>query len=87
MPNTTHDLLPRQVADAYVDALVELDPITGTFLGEARSARRLPDYSPAGARARADLARATLDRLAAAELMPGAERDIERRCGRLLRSG
>ncbi|GAA0473708.1 DUF885 domain-containing protein [Streptomyces sp. NPDC046215] len=85
MPNTTHDLLPRQVADAYVDALVELDPITGTFLGEARSARRLPDYSPAGARARADLARATLDRLAAAELMPGAERDIERRCGRLLR--
>lgn len=41
--------LPRQVADAYVDALIELDPITGTFLGVPESSSRLPDTSPAGA--------------------------------------
>ncbi|TVL89675.1 DUF885 domain-containing protein [Streptomyces sp. SAJ15] len=77
--------LPRQVADAYVDALVELDPITGTYLGVPESSRRLPDYSPAGQEALADLARATLDRLAEAEARPGADSDAERRCARLLR--
>lgn len=82
----THDAsLPRQVADAYVDALIELDPITGTYLGVPDSARRLPDYSPAGQEALADLARATLDRLGEAEARPGADSDIERRCARLLR--
>ncbi|MFI1801332.1 DUF885 domain-containing protein [Streptomyces sp. NPDC020379] len=85
MPNNTSNLLPRQVADAYVDAFIELDPLTGTYLGVAESARRLPDFSPAGGRALADLARETLDRLAEAERRPGADSDIERRCARLLR--
>ncbi|MBC3983803.1 DUF885 domain-containing protein [Streptomyces sp. AC536] len=77
--------LPRQVADAYVDALVALDPITGTYLGVPESARRLPDFSPAGHDALAELARDTLAQLAEAERRPGADSDAERRCGRLLR--
>ncbi|MEV4925842.1 DUF885 domain-containing protein [Streptomyces roseoverticillatus] len=85
MPNDTITLLPRQVADAYVDAYTELDPITGTFLGVPASATRLPDFSPAGRQAVADLARTTLDRLAEAERQPGADAGIERRCARLLR--
>ncbi|MFD8868607.1 DUF885 domain-containing protein [Streptomyces sp. NPDC059590] len=85
MSDTNDASLPRQVADAYVDALIELDPITGTYLGVPESARRLPDYSPAGREALASLARTTLDRLAEAETRPGADSDSERRCARLLR--
>ncbi|MBB5121960.1 hypothetical protein AF335_26840 [Streptomyces eurocidicus] len=85
MPNDTSNHLPRQVADAYVDAVIELDPITGTFLGVPGSARRLPDYSPAGSAALVGLARETLGRLDDAEKRPGADSDIERRCARLLR--
>ncbi|WP_432117564.1 DUF885 domain-containing protein [Streptomyces sp. bgisy032] len=77
--------LPREVADAYVDELVALDPITGTFLGVRESSGRLPDTSPAGQEALAELARRTLERLDEAERRPGADRDIERRCARLLR--
>ncbi|MFJ6795495.1 DUF885 domain-containing protein [Streptomyces sp. NPDC091268] len=77
--------LPRQVADAYVDDLIALDPITGTYLGVPESSGRLPDYSPAGRAALAELNRATLARLDAAERLPGAGSDVERRCGRLLR--
>lgn len=77
--------LPREVADAYVDALVELDPITGTYLGVPESHGRLPDFSPAGQEALAELGRETLRRLAEAEARPGAESDAERRCARLLR--
>lgn len=85
MSNLTSSSLPRQVADAYVDALIELDPLLGTYLGVPGAARRLPDLSPAGAEALAALARDTLDRLAEAETLPGADSDVERRCGRLLR--
>ncbi|MFF5445372.1 DUF885 domain-containing protein [Streptomyces sp. NPDC012888] len=83
----THDgtRLPRQVADAYVDSLIELDPITGTYLGVAESSGRLPDFSPAGTEALTGLARATLAELDAAERLPGADSDAERRCARLLR--
>jgi uncharacterized protein (DUF885 family) len=77
--------LPREVADAYVDELVALDPITGTFLGVKESSSRLPDTSPAGQEAFAELARRTLARLDEAERLPGADSDIERRCARLLR--
>ncbi|MFE0036454.1 DUF885 domain-containing protein [Streptomyces sp. NPDC059015] len=85
MPETPSSALPRQVADAYVDALIALDPITGTYLGVPESAGRLPDFSPAGREALAELARATLVRLDEAEKLPGAGSDAERRCGRLLR--
>ncbi|GAA4337115.1 DUF885 domain-containing protein [Streptomyces venetus] len=77
--------LPREVADAYVDELVALDPITGTFLGDKESSSRLPDTSPAGQEALAELARRTLARLDEAERLPGADSDVERRCARLLR--
>jgi uncharacterized protein (DUF885 family) len=77
--------LPRQVADAYVDDLIALDPITGTYLGVKESSSRLPDTSPAGQEALAELQRATLARLDEAERRPGADTGIERRCARLLR--
>ncbi|MFF5278998.1 DUF885 domain-containing protein [Streptomyces sp. NPDC000133] len=85
MSDTTHSALPRQVADDYVDAFIELDPIAGTYLGVEESSGRLPDFSPAGQEALAELARATLVKLDAAEQLPGADSDAERRCGRLLR--
>ncbi|MEU3322838.1 DUF885 domain-containing protein [Streptomyces sp. NPDC006785] len=85
MSDTSSSALPRQVADAYVDALIELDPITGTYLGVPESSRRLPDFSPAGRAASADLIHATMRKLDAAERLPGADSDAERRCGRLLR--
>ncbi|MFJ9323843.1 DUF885 domain-containing protein [Streptomyces globisporus] len=85
MSDTSSSALPRQVADAYVDALIELDPITGTYLGVPESSRRLPDFSPAGQEASVGLLRETLRKLDAAEQLPGADSDAERRCGRLLR--
>lgn len=85
MSTTSGSALPRQVADAYVDDLVALDPILGTYLGVPESSRRLPDFSPAGADARAELARATLGLLAEAQARPGGDSDAERRCARLLR--
>ncbi|AOP48382.1 DUF885 domain-containing protein [Streptomyces lydicus] len=88
MSNTTTPTggpLPRQVADAYVDALVDLDPITGTFLGIPESSDKLPDFSPTGQEAVAQLARTTLDRLAEAEARPGADSTAEQVCARLLR--
>jgi uncharacterized protein (DUF885 family) len=85
MSDTTTSPLPREVADAYVDALVALDPVTGTYLGVKESSSKLPDTSPAGQEALAELARATLARLDEAERRPGADSDIERRCARLLR--
>nr|WSY56636.1 DUF885 domain-containing protein [Streptomyces sp. NBC_00886] len=81
----TNTPLPRQVADAYVDDLIALDPVTGTYLGVKESSSRLPDISPAGQEALAELQRATLAKLDEAERRPGANSDIERRCARLLR--
>ncbi|MFF8959894.1 DUF885 domain-containing protein [Streptomyces sp. NPDC014894] len=85
MSVTPSSPLPRQVADAYVDALIELDPTVGTYLGVRESSGLLPDYSPVGQEERAELARTTLARLDEAERLPGAGSDAERRCGRLLR--
>ena len=85
MSTTTSSPLPREVADGYVDGLLELDPLLGTYLGAPGSARRLPDFSPAGADARAALARATLAGLTEAEARSEAQNDAERRCARLLR--
>ncbi|WP_314413878.1 DUF885 domain-containing protein [Streptomyces sp. DSM 40484] len=81
----TKNPLPREVADTYVDELVALDPVTGTYLGVKESSGRLPDTSPGGQEALAQLARTTLARLDEAERQPGADSDIERRCARLLR--
>ncbi|MDQ0963472.1 uncharacterized protein (DUF885 family) [Streptomyces sp. B4I13] len=84
MSHTTNPL-PREIADAYVDDLIALDPVTGTYLGVPESSSRLPDFSPAGQEALAQLARDTLAKLDEAESRPGADSDIERRCARLLR--
>ncbi|MER5435019.1 DUF885 domain-containing protein [Streptomyces sp. NPDC002588] len=81
----TNSPLPRAVADAYVDGLITLDPVIGTYLGVAESSSRMPDLSPAGQEALAQLARDTLAKLDEAERQPGADSDIERRCARLLR--
>ncbi|MFJ9599008.1 DUF885 domain-containing protein [Streptomyces althioticus] len=81
----TNSALPRQVADAYVDELIALDPITGTYLGVKESSSRLPDLSPAGQERVAELLRTALARLDEAERLPGADSDAERRCARLLR--
>ncbi|MFI8369550.1 DUF885 domain-containing protein [Streptomyces sp. NPDC085466] len=85
MPESSRSHLPRQVADAFVDGLIALDPITGTHLGVRESAGRLPDFSPEGQEAVAELARRTLALLDEAERTPGADSDAERRCARLLR--
>jgi len=73
----------REIADSYVDSMVELDPIKATELGLPQGNDRLPDFSPAGAGQTASLNRATLARLAT---VGGAQQAIaaERQCARLL---
>ena len=51
---------PRQLADGYVDRLCVLDPTLGTVLGRTPAPDGLPDLSPAGLDAVADLQRTTL---------------------------
>ncbi len=51
---------PRDLADRYVEAVCDLDPITATSLGSRPGDDRLPDFSPAGLEAEADLDRRTL---------------------------
>jgi uncharacterized protein (DUF885 family) len=78
---------PRKIADRYVDAVCDLDPIVGTVLGTRPGDDRLPDLSPAGLAAEEALLRDTLgelDRVLAAD--PALLDDpVERRCARLLR--
>jgi uncharacterized protein (DUF885 family) len=78
---------PREVADAYVDALCDLDPLVATQLGTRPGDDRLPDLSPAGLAAEEALDRQTLaelDRVLAED--PALDDDpIERNCARLLR--
>jgi uncharacterized protein (DUF885 family) len=83
----TRPTTPRQVADRYVDAVCDLDPIVATSLGTRPGDDRLPDPSPAGLEAEAALTRETLaelDRVLAAD--PSlADDPVERSCARLLR--
>ncbi|MGY1665366.1 DUF885 domain-containing protein [Geodermatophilus sp. SYSU D00696] len=78
---------PRQVADRYVDAVCDLDPIVATSLGTRPGDDRLPDLSPDGLAAEADLTRRTLAELDAVLAADPALADdpVERRCARLLR--
>jgi uncharacterized protein (DUF885 family) len=78
---------PRQVADAYVDAVCELNPLVATSLGTRTGDDRLPDTSPAGLEAEATLNRETLAELdrVLAEDRALADDPIERSCARLLR--
>ena len=83
----TRPTTPRQVADRYVDAVCDLDPIVATSLGTRPGDDRLPDPSPAGLEAEAALNRETLaelDRVLAVD--PSlADDPVERSCARLLR--
>jgi len=89
MPDFTHTEVPpvppgtaRTIADRYVSALADLDPILATRLGRP-GIDSLPDLSPAGQEATDSLARATL-----AELSGTADAEADphdRRCARLLR--
>ncbi|MGO9081286.1 MAG: DUF885 domain-containing protein [Streptosporangiaceae bacterium] len=79
----------RDIADAYVAELAELNPLLATSLGLRPGEDCLPDLSPAGQQAYDDLARRALAELGAAErgyaeagAEPGGD---ERRCARLLR--
>src|SRR5215212_9534283 len=86
-PQLSHPATPRQVADRYVDAVCDLDPIVAASLGTRPGDDRLPDFGPAGLEAEAELARTTLAQLARVlEAEPGlADDPVERGCARLLR--
>nr|WP_246104443.1 DUF885 domain-containing protein [Rudaeicoccus suwonensis] len=53
-----------EIANRYHDAALALSPMMGTYLGSTERQDQLDDFSPAGLRAGADLARRTLAELA-----------------------
>ncbi|HZW43637.1 MAG TPA: DUF885 domain-containing protein [Dermatophilaceae bacterium] len=63
-----------RIANEYLDAVVELSPITATMLGIPGRDEDLDDFSPAGYAALSDLRRATLDALAGAEAVDAIDR-------------
>ena len=54
---------PRQLADAYVHRLADMEPQVATALGLNPSDERMPDYSPARHHARTELGHQVLTRL------------------------
>lgn len=74
---------PRKLADAYVEQLTELDPLISSALGLKPHEDRMPDLSPAGYEAKADLARSFLTELNS--LDEDSFDELERRCALLLR--
>ncbi|GAB2672647.1 DUF885 domain-containing protein [Thalassiella azotivora] len=76
-----HPATPRALADSYVHELARLDPSVSTALGLDPEEDGLPDLSPAGLDALADLDRRTLRALDGL----AADGDDERRCAALLR--
>lgn len=75
----------RDLANAHVEAMLDLDPLLGTELGMRPGADGLPDLSPAGQQAADELARRSLAGLDAAERAAPPGSGTERRCARLLR--
>ncbi|QGU26873.1 DUF885 domain-containing protein [Microbacterium oryzae] len=55
-----------RIAEGWVDTLVELSPILGTYIGRDEVGDRYDDFSPEGAQRHADTARAALASLEAA---------------------
>lgn len=78
---------PRQLADAYVHRLAELEPQVATALGLNPDDQRMPDYSPARHRARTELGHQVLARLDELQAQAPAEGfdQVEARCATLLR--
>lgn len=62
------------ICDAYVDAYARLDPVAATEAGIGGHDDRLPDLSPGGHDARADLARRALADVSAAQPVDDSER-------------
>lgn len=69
----TPDSAIDRVAERHLDERVELDPLAATYLGIEGYDDRMPDYSPAGFEAQADLARRTI--AAAEDTETGSERE------------
>jgi len=63
-----------RIANGYLDALVELSPITATYLGIAGHDEDLDDFSPSGHAARSDLRAKTLNALAHATAVDDIDR-------------
>jgi uncharacterized protein (DUF885 family) len=87
MPDTQSHAAQRPVralADSYVTALAELNPVVAASLGIAPGDDRMADLSPAGQAARDDLARSTRAELAARPAADASADADERRCARLL---
>ncbi len=58
-----------RIADAYVDTVVRLSPMTATDIGADGNHAALDDFSPAGLAARAEAAREALRQVEAAEIV------------------
>ena len=58
-----------RIADAYVDTVVRLSPMTATDIGADGDHAALDDFSPAGLAARAEAAREALRQVEAAEIV------------------
>ena len=85
MAETTTTRTPRQIADAYLDALAAHNPEIATGLGLHLDDHRQLDLSPAGFEAEADLARQALADLDAATGGAEPADPAEAACARLLR--
>nr|MDA8207778.1 DUF885 domain-containing protein [Actinomycetota bacterium] len=62
------------IAEEYLERLVELDPITATYLGVPGHDTELNDFSPAGATASQELSISTLAKLRALRASTGRDR-------------
>ena len=83
--STTSVRMPRAIADDYIRALAGLDAYLAVRTGLDTPDGRLPDLSPAGLAAVADLARSTLAEVEAAVRSGEVVDAGEQRCGKLLR--
>jgi len=63
-----------RIANGYLDGLVELSPITATYLGIAGRDEDLDDFAPAGLAAHSDLRRQTLEALTLATPLDDIDR-------------
>jgi len=72
MASTRHGV--HQISDRYVDEYAAADPVAATTLGISGYDDQLTDYSPAGAAARAEIARRAIEAIEAAEPADDGER-------------
>jgi hypothetical protein len=77
----------RDLADAYVASLADLDPTLATMLGLESGAQGVPDLSPAGYQAQDELAGTTLAELNRLTGDAPSASDAERRRARCCVSG